>query len=237
MSNMKHVLQITSLLCLLPIANIAVAHTDSAGYVYDARALVRDSYGNCVRTGEWTEANALRECDPQLFKEVVAPAPKPAPVVVAPPPPPAPVVIAPPPPPPVVVAPPPKPAPVKVNLSADESFDTGKADLKASGKEKLSQFAKDLQAINYDTVTVTGHADRTGKAATNQTLSEKRASAVREYLVSQNIPANKISSSGKGSSEPVTKPGDCAKLKGKKLGACLAPDRRVEVDVSGTRAK
>ncbi len=226
---MKRALQITSLLCLLPMTQIAAAHTDSIGYVYDERTLVRDSYGNCVRTGEWAEANALRDCDPQLFKQAAAPAPKPAPVA-APVPAPAPAAAPAP-------APAPKPAPAKVSLSADESFDTDKAEIKPAGKDKLTKFAKELQSINYDTVTVVGHADRSGSSAKNQVLSEQRANSVRNFLISENVPANKIKSSGKGSSESITKPEDCAKLKSTALRACLAPDRRVEVDVTGTRAK
>ena len=68
-------------------------------------------------------------------------------------------------------------------------------------------------------------------------LSQRRADAVKTYLAeSAGIPADKISANGKDGSDPVTKPGDCTGTKAtKKLIACLQPDRRVEIEVSGTR--
>jgi OOP family OmpA-OmpF porin len=67
-------------------------------------------------------------------------------------------------------------------------------------------------------------------------LSTRRAEAVKAYLESAGIPAGKIAARGTDGSDPVTKPGQC---KGKKatpkLIACLQPDRRVEVEVSGTK--
>lgn len=218
---MKRILQIASLLCLLPATQAAVAHPSSIGYLYDSRGvIVRTGYGICVRTAEWAASNAVRECDPDLFKVAVAPAasaPLAAPAITP-------------------IAPPKaKPAPIKVELSADESFESGKAELKPEAKAKLSKLAKDTQALNYDKINITGHADRTGSKTGNQQLSERRANAVHNYLVSEGVAANKMSSSGKGSSQPVTKPGDCAKLKGKQLQACLAPDRRVEIRITGTR--
>jgi OOP family OmpA-OmpF porin len=68
-------------------------------------------------------------------------------------------------------------------------------------------------------------------------LSERRANAVRGYLVgSAGIPADKITAKGMGKTAPLTKPGECKGGKAsKKLVACLAPDRRVEVEVAATR--
>lgn len=212
---MKRTLQIASLLCLLPIAHGAVAHPSSIGYLYDSNGgIVHSGFGDCVRTAEWAPSNALAECDAVIPKKEAA---APAPVAKA-----APVA---------------KTAPIKVELSADESFDSGKAELKPEARTKLSKLVNDLRALAFDKVIITGHADRTGSKNANQQLSERRANAVHNYLASEGVPTAKMSSSGKGSSQPVTKPGDCAKLKSKKLQACLAPDRRVEIRVSGTRAK
>lgn len=168
-----------------------------------------------------------------------APAPRaavPAPVVASPAPPPA-VVVPPPPPPPAPRAPPPPPAPRKVTFSADSLFDFGKATVRPAGKQTLDKFAADLKGANFDVITATGHTDRIGSRVSNMALSKRRAEAVRTYLVeSAAIPASKITAQGKGASEPVTKAGECKGSNAStQLIACLQPDRRVEVEVSGTR--
>jgi OOP family OmpA-OmpF porin len=63
----------------------------------------------------------------------------------------------------------------------------------------------------------------------------RRASAVRDYLASKEIPLNRISVDGKGKTQPVTKPGDCKGPKSAKVIACLQPDRRVVVEVTGSK--
>lgn len=167
-----------------------------------------------------------------------APRPSPAPyvaaaepVVVAP----APVVVATPPPPPaaVVVA----PAPRKVTFSADSLFGFDKSAVRPEGKQHLDKFAADLRGTSFDVITVTGHTDRIGSHDYNMRLSTRRAEAVKDYLMeSAGIPAGKITTKGVDGSDPVTKPGDCVGLKAtKKLIACLQPDRRVEVEVTGTK--
>lgn len=216
---MKRTLHITSLLYLLAATHTAAAHPNSGAYLTDSWGnIVRSGYGDCVRTSAWTADNAFAECGAGPAKKEAA---APAKAAVA-----APAVKA-----------APAAAPLKVELSADESFESGKAELKPEAKAKLGKLVKDLQALNYDKIVITGHADRTGSKAGNQRLSERRANAVHNYLVSEGVAGNKLASSGKGSSQPITKPGDCAKLKSKKLQACLAPDRRVEIRVSGTRSK
>lgn len=161
----------------------------------------------------------------------VALAAAPPPVVAAPPPPPPPAAVAPPPP------PPPPSAPMRVTFSAESLFDFDSATVKPAGRQALDKLAVDLRSIQYDTIQVTGHTDRLGKRDYNQRLSTRRAEAVSAYLVqSGGIPAARISAKGVNGADPVTRPGDC---KGNKptaaLIACLQPDRRVEVDVSGTR--
>jgi OOP family OmpA-OmpF porin len=166
---------------------------------------------------------------------VKKPAPEPAPKAVAPEP-----VVAAIAPEPVVVPPPPPPAPKKTTFSADSSagslFDFGKATVKPAGQETLNKFAADLKDASFDSITVTGHTDRIGSKAYNMKLSARRAEAVKTYLVkSSGIPSDKITAKGVDGSEPVTKPGECTSRNSKKLIACLAPDRRVVVEVTATR--
>jgi OOP family OmpA-OmpF porin len=81
-------------------------------------------------------------------------------------------------------------------------------------------------------VLVTGHTDRIGTQRYNQRLSERRADAVRDYLVSRGVPRDKIETLGMGKTQPV--PGVVCNQKAlKALIACLAPNRRVEIEVKG----
>jgi OOP family OmpA-OmpF porin len=154
--------------------------------------------------------------------------------VIAPPPPPAPVVIAPPPPPAAMPVPARR---TKVTFSADSLFDFDKSVVKPEGREHLNKFAADLRGTDYVDMQVTGFTDRLGSREYNMKLSTRRAEAVKEYLVqSAGIPAEKINTRSLGEADPVTKPEDCkGKTATKKLIICLQPDRRVEVEVNGTR--
>ena len=124
-----------------------------------------------------------------------------------------------------------------VDSGADALFEFGKTTIKPTGKRALDKFAANLKGAHYQVITVTGYTDRIGSSASNMKLSTRRADAVKDYLVeSAGVPANKISARGAGESNPLTKPGECkGKIATQKLKACLAPDRRVEVDVTGTR--
>ena len=157
-------------------------------------------------------------------------APLPVAVVVAP----QPVIVAP----PAPAPPPPAPrAPLKVTFAADSLFDFDQSRVRPAGTQQLDKFAADLRGVAYDVITVTGHTDRLGSHAYNMKLSTRRAEAVSAYLVtSAGIPASKIVTQGVNGAEPVTAPGDCAGKKATpKLIACLQPDRRVEIEVTGTR--
>ena len=139
-----------------------------------------------------------------------------------------------------VLVPPPPPAPaplMKVAFSADSLFDFNQSAVKPSGKQALDRFSTELKGAKYDVVKVTGHTDRIGKHDYNMKLSTRRAEAVKSYLAgSAGIPADRITATGVNGAHPVTKPGDCVGQKPTpKLIACLQPDRRVEVEVSGTR--
>jgi len=164
------------------------------------------------------------------------PAPTPAPVVKPAPPPPPQAVPAPPPPKPVAKAEP-KPEPKKpavVNLASTELFEFNKAVLSREARAKLDSevIAKlgDLREVRY--IIVNGHADRLGSTPYNQKLSEKRADAVRAYLVSKGVAADKVETLGFGKTLPVKACPDQKERKG--LIECLAPNRRVVVEVQGT---
>jgi OOP family OmpA-OmpF porin len=192
-----------------------VDRSKDVGYAIDARDnVVKSGAGLCWRTGYWTPAMAIAECDPELAKKN-APAAKEAPKAAA-------------------VTP--KPAAEKVTLAADALFDFNKAVLRPEGKTKLDELAakvKDLKTL--EVIIAVGHADRFGTDKYNQKLSEKRAESVKAYLVSKGIEANRVYAEGKGKKQPVTKPGQCKGPKSKKVIECLQPDRRVEIEVIGTK--
>lgn len=163
------------------------------------------------------------------------PNPAPTPAMPAPPPP------APPPPPPPVVlapaAPPPAPERRRVSFSAESLFAFDQSTLKAEGRAALDGFAAEARSTRYELVTVEGHTDRLGSTAYNQRLSEQRALAVKAYLVERGgFEAAKVSTVGKGESSPATQAGDCVGSRPTpRLVACLQPDRRVVIELTGTR--
>jgi len=133
----------------------------------------------------------------------------------------------------------PKPVAEKVTLAADVLFDFDRADVKPEGKSKLDDLSGKVRGVNLEVVIAIGHADSIGSDAYNQKLSVRRAEAVKAYLVSKGIEANRVYTEGKGEKQPVTG-GKCKNMgaegrANKKLIECLAPDRRVEIEVIGTR--
>jgi OOP family OmpA-OmpF porin len=180
------------------------------------------SLGVVYRFGGKAPAPVARQAPPEPV--VIAQAPPPVVVMPAP---------APPPPPP----PPPAPVPQRVSFSADSLFDFDKSVVKPAGRTDLDKMAADLRGVDYDVITVIGNTDRIGSQAYNQKLSTRRAEAVSTYLMQAGgIPANKISAKGVGSSDPVTKPGDCVGTKATPaLITCLQPDLRVDIEVTGKR--
>ena len=117
-------------------------------------------------------------------------------------------------------------------ISSTELFDFDKAVLKPDARQKLDSEViaklKDLRSIRY--IIVNGHADRLGSPQYNQRLSEKRAEAVRAYLVSKGVDASGIETLGFGKTLPVK---SCPDQERKALIECLAPNRRVVVEVQG----
>jgi OOP family OmpA-OmpF porin len=201
----------------------------------DGRVVLNGSR-ECVRAGHWTAANAAEPCDRVARADVppppVAAAPAPEPKLE---PAPAPAPLAQPAPPPE----PPRPVIQKLALSTDVLFDFNKAELKESGKQRLDELAGQIKDANIDEIIAVGHADRIASEEYNQKLSEARAQAVKDYLTGKVANANRVTAQGKGESTPVTGE-DCKKMgpeaaSNKKLVACLQPDRRVEIEVLGSR--
>ncbi len=126
-----------------------------------------------------------------------------------------------------------KKKPAKVTLTADALFAFGSAKISAEGQAMLDGLIARLAGVNIDVVLATGYTDRIGSAAANQKLSEKRADAVKAYLADNGIAEDRIQPLGLGSDNPVV---DCKGQSGADLVKCLAPNRRTEVEVFGSRA-
>jgi OOP family OmpA-OmpF porin len=169
----------------------------------------------CWRGANWTPATAAKGCDgaivPAAPVAVVAPAPAaaPAPVAKA-----APVVV------PAVAA-------TKVTYAADAFFDFDKSALKPEGRAKLDDLIGKIKGINLEVIIAVGHTDSVGSNAYNQKLSVKRSESVKAYLVSKGIEKNRVYTEGKGETQPVAD---------NKTSEGRSKNRRVEIEVVGTRA-
>ena len=208
-----------------PVTQDIKAATPKSAYVQDARGVIaRDPFGLCWRTGYWTPADAVPGCDLPICVE---PEKLENGKCVAPPPP---VAPAPTPAAPATPAPTPAPAPTseKVSFAADAFFDFDKAVLKPEGKAKLDDLSSKLGAINLEVIIAVGHTDSVGTDEYNQKLSIKRSEAVKAYLVSKGVEANRVYTEGKGEKQPVDD---------NKTAAGRAKNRRVEIEVVGTRTK
>jgi len=230
------------------VPGVAECNTTNCGYVLSFAAtpgnnVVRSAVYNgtkgisgnlCYRTLYWTPSMAIAGCDPDLVPKAAAAAPTPAPAArPAPAPAPAPAAT------PARPAPAPAAAGVqKITLASKALFDFDKAVLKPEGKAAIdSEIISKLPGVQkLELVLVTGHTDRIGTQAYNQKLSERRADAVRDYLVSKGVAKDKIETLGMGKTQPL--PGvSCSQTAMKELIACLAPNRRVEVEVKGEAVK
>lgn len=169
----------------------------------------------CWRDASWTPATAAKGCDGAL---VPPPAPAPAPAPVAAP---APAAA------PAPVAVPVAPVATKVTYAADAFFDFDKAVLKPEGKAKLDDLTSKIKGINLEVIIAVGHTDSVGSDDYNQKLSIRRSEAVKAYLVSSGVEKNRVYTEGKGEKQPIAD---------NKTSEGRAKNRRVEIEVVGTRA-
>lgn len=227
-----------SLLALAVAASPFFASSAAAqqpGYWMDGRGqVVTDPYNLCWRTTYWTPALATAQCDPDLVPRAK---PVAAPVPPAPPPTPAPPVAAPPKPAPVPVAKP-KRCDATVAFQSDEHFTFGKATLDNPQQTRArveAEVRKRLaQCATLEHIIVEGHTDRIGSQQANQRLSEQRAEAAKTVLVRDlGIPADKIETMGMGKTLPIKSCPDAEYKTQKALIECLAPNRRVVINIRG----
>ena len=231
-TKMKRTLRNLAILLALTSMSALVFAADKApkkGYLTDSEnGVVKSNFGLCWHTGFWTPADAVEGCDSMLKSAAPAvplvtplPAPAPAPYVdTTPGPVAAPAAAA------AAVAA--VPSSEKITFEADTFFDFDKSVLKPAGKTKLNDLASKLQGIDIEVVVATGHTDSVGSDAYNIKLSLRRANAVKAFLVSKGIPADRIFTAGKGEGTPVAS---------NKTRDGRAKNRRVEVEVVGSRKK
>lgn len=173
---------------------------------------VRDASGACVQTSGIDHPDCMpKKVEPP---KPAPPAPTPKPVEVPKP----------------VEAPKPAPQPVKVaiTIQAEALFDFDKSVLKPDGKKSIDEAIAKMKQVDVEMVIATGHTDSVGTDAYNQKLSERRATTVKEYMVSQGISAAKITMLGKGETQPVAT---------NKTAEGRAKNRRVDIEFKGVQTK
>ena len=188
-------------------ATVAVAGSAMAAGSTTASDNWRNNHGNlqwkngsnelCWRNNFWTPATAAAGCDGALVAQPDAPKPQPQQAVTS-----------------------------KVTYAADAFFDFDKSVLKPAGRASLDDLVAKIQGVNVETIISTGHTDSIGTDAYNQRLSLRRANAVKAYLVSKGVPADRIVVEGKGETQPVA---SNSTREGR------AKNRRVEIEVVGSR--
>ena len=107
-----------------------------------------------------------------------------------------------------------------ITLSGSVLFRSAESTLLSSAQVKLDQVANALLAVRARNLIVEGHTDSQGSESYNQGLSQRRADAVRDYLVQRGYPADRIQARGKGKGSPIA---DNASPEGR------ANNRRVEI--------
>lgn len=209
MKNLNKVAVLFAAAALATVAGAQEIHNwkSAAGDVW------KNASGECWRDASWTPATAAPGCDGALVAAAAAPAaPAATPAAAAP----------------AAAALAPAAAASKVTYAADAFFDFDKSVLKAEGKAKLDDLVGKVKGINLEVIIAVGHTDSVGTDGYNQKLSVARSEAVKAYLVSKGIEKNRVYTEGKGEKQPVAD---------NKTAEGRAKNRRVEIEVVGTRAK
>ena len=207
----------------LGTATLGCALALAAGSVFaDAGPNVQDSSGAAVKDGSGacvvSSGQNLPECSPVKAPAAPAPAAPARPAAPA-----APSA-------PAAPAPAARPAPASVRqaivIQADALFDFDKSVVRPDGKRSIDEALEKVRGTDLEMVIATGHTDSVGTEAYNQKLSERRAQAVKDYLVSKGVPASKITTIGKGESQPVAT---------NKTKEGRQKNRRVDIEFKGVR--
>ncbi|WFR80550.1 OmpA family protein [Janthinobacterium rivuli] len=177
------------------------------------RYRLNDAVGNRGDADLYSVSLVYKLGRPASATPAYQPAPEVAPVVAMP----APVIVA---------APAPAPVSEKVSFASEALFDFDQSTLKPQGKAALDQLLGQLKGMDLEVIVTVGHTDAVGPDAYNQKLSQRRAEAVKAYLVAQGVETNRVYTEGKGETQPVA---DNTSAAGR------AKNRRVTVEVVGTR--
>lgn len=118
-------------------------------------------------------------------------------------------------------------------LDSDVSFAFGKAELTPEGRKQIDMYVPSLASRGEIRLDIVGHTDRIGSHAANMALSKRRADAVRDQIISSGrIDPDQIRTRGVGPRNPVVQ---CNQQNRNELIKCLAPNRRVEINVTDIR--
>jgi OmpA-OmpF porin, OOP family len=202
--------------------NAQVRDINETALLLDTRGAPVMSGGLCWHTGYgpaplWTAGCHAERLVPvaQYIAPVAAPAQTPAPVAVA--------------------AAAPLAVYEKVAFDANVLFDSNRSALRPAGRDTLDAFVSKMSGLESQSVMAVGYADRMGTDASNQILSEERVGAVKSYLVSKGVPADRVKTSAWGETRPSTAAAECKDGNNRKNVACMQPDRHVSIEISGTR--
>lgn len=198
---------------ILAVTSTAYAHDN---WISGSGQVVKSGTGLCWRNAGWTPATAAPECDGALKSAPKAQAPQPQAT--------APVAI----PAPRAQVPQPQPQPVvtKTTYQTDTLFDFDKSVIKPEGKQALDKLVTKLNTIKLEVIIVVGHTDSIGTDDYNVKLGGRRAAAVRAYLISRGVEKSRMYVESRGEKQPVAD---------NKTAAGRAKNRRVEVEVVGTK--
>jgi len=200
----KKMKQLTRTIVLVGLGLTGGMVSAAPGYVGESEgSVVRAGSGDCLHTGRWSVQNAIAECDP----EIVAARDKPVEVAI-------------------------RKELKPIQLEADALFEFDSATLTDAGRGRLDEVLGQLpdQSMLQDKrIIITGFTDRLGPDEYNKKLSEKRAQAVHDYLVSKGMRDEAIDAQGLGSAQAIV---SCEGERGNALIDCLAPNRRTEIEFS-----
>jgi len=199
--------QISHVLLFVSLGMAGGLSYSAPGYVDNNEgSVVRTGSGDCLHTTRWSIPNAIAECDP----EIVAARDKVEVAAVE-----------------IVLN--------QVRLEADTLFEFDSSELTADGTRLLDDLVGNLTAdgLQEQKLQITGYADRIGDDNYNLGLSQRRAVAVRDYLVTKGVLPDYIEADGVGTANPVV---GCEGEHGAALVECLAPNRRTEIEFSAMEA-